>query len=332
MVHQHFKLVQKLTVAENNILGQRPAHRSIRDMSAHHRRIHEVSDRDGLDGRPGTLIENLTVGEQQRVEILKALYQAIDHPDPRRADRSPHTARDRPAACTDARPRARRQDHHLHHPQTERGHRGQPAPGRTPMRPGSQVGGGFGATCCRSRATPSRRPRARRPGSHRPRRPPAPAMTAWTCRCTPARSTSQSQLASAARRGPVRHAPGARWRGARRHPISTGVSLHDVNQLGIAHVPRTARSTLRRVVSVASNLVLERFDEAPCNGFIRDFRASRPTPSSWSSASTSRRATSTTRDGRAVRGDGEGHRGPRADPAPSSSSPPSRRMASTSAR
>ena len=78
MVHQHFMLVPNLTVAENYILGQGSALRVINDMDKVHARIRELSDRYTLDVRPDALVEDLSVGEQQRVEILKALFHGID--------------------------------------------------------------------------------------------------------------------------------------------------------------------------------------------------------------------------------------------------------------
>ncbi|WP_411034085.1 ABC transporter ATP-binding protein [Shinella sp. BYT-45] len=78
MVHQHFMLVPNLTVAENYILGQGPALRVINDMDKVHARIRELSDRYALDVRPDALVEDLSVGEQQRVEILKVLFHGID--------------------------------------------------------------------------------------------------------------------------------------------------------------------------------------------------------------------------------------------------------------
>ncbi|MBD9487896.1 ABC transporter ATP-binding protein [Ensifer sp. ENS11] len=78
MVHQHFMLVPNLTVAENYILGQGSAFRIINDMDKIHAKIRELSDRYALDVRPDALIEDLSVGEQQRVEILKALFNGID--------------------------------------------------------------------------------------------------------------------------------------------------------------------------------------------------------------------------------------------------------------
>jgi simple sugar transport system ATP-binding protein len=78
MVHQHFMLVPNLTVAENYILGQGTPARLIRDMGEVHRRIEALSARYGLDVRPGAIVETLTVGQQQRVEILKALYHGVE--------------------------------------------------------------------------------------------------------------------------------------------------------------------------------------------------------------------------------------------------------------
>ena len=78
MVHQHFMLVPNLTVAENYVLGQGTPTRVINDMEEVHRRIRALSDRYGLDVRPDALIQDLSVGEQQRVEILKVLFHGID--------------------------------------------------------------------------------------------------------------------------------------------------------------------------------------------------------------------------------------------------------------
>ncbi|UXU76593.1 MULTISPECIES: ABC transporter ATP-binding protein [unclassified Paracoccus (in: a-proteobacteria)] len=78
MVHQHFMLVPNLTVAENYVLGQGTPLRLIRDMGAVHARIRELSDRYGLDVRPDAVIEDLSVGEQQRVEILKVLFHGAE--------------------------------------------------------------------------------------------------------------------------------------------------------------------------------------------------------------------------------------------------------------
>jgi ABC-type uncharacterized transport system ATPase subunit len=75
MVHQHFMLVQVMTVAENIVLGQEPSRRGRLDLKAARARVHELSDRYGLAVDPDARIEDITVGAQQRVEILKALYR-----------------------------------------------------------------------------------------------------------------------------------------------------------------------------------------------------------------------------------------------------------------
>jgi simple sugar transport system ATP-binding protein len=76
MVHQHFMLVPVMTVAENIVLGQEPTQTGGRlDLKAARARVKELSDRYGLAVDPGATIEDITVGAQQRVEILKALYR-----------------------------------------------------------------------------------------------------------------------------------------------------------------------------------------------------------------------------------------------------------------
>ena len=76
MVHQHFMLVPVMTVAENIVLGQEPTQTGGRlDLKAARARVKELSDRYGLAVDPNATIEDITVGAQQRVEILKALYR-----------------------------------------------------------------------------------------------------------------------------------------------------------------------------------------------------------------------------------------------------------------
>ena len=76
MVHQHFMLVSVMTVAENIVLGQEPMQSGGRlDLKAARARVNELSDRYGLAVDPNARIEDVTVGAQQRVEILKALYR-----------------------------------------------------------------------------------------------------------------------------------------------------------------------------------------------------------------------------------------------------------------
>src|SRR5436189_4877849 len=77
MVHQHFRLVSPFTVAENVVLGDQPeAGRSflLRPRAAE-ARVEELARRYGLAVEPRARIWQLSVGEQQRVEILKALYR-----------------------------------------------------------------------------------------------------------------------------------------------------------------------------------------------------------------------------------------------------------------
>jgi ABC-type uncharacterized transport system ATPase subunit len=76
MVHQHFMLVPVLTVAENILLGDEPmANPVFLDRTAAHVRIRELGKRFGFEVDPDAKVGNLSVGWQQRVEILKALYR-----------------------------------------------------------------------------------------------------------------------------------------------------------------------------------------------------------------------------------------------------------------
>lgn len=75
MVHQHFKLVHNFTVTENIILGIEPVHGPFLKTADASRRIKELSVRYGLDVEPDSKIEDISVGMQQRVEILKMLYR-----------------------------------------------------------------------------------------------------------------------------------------------------------------------------------------------------------------------------------------------------------------
>ena len=79
MVHQHFKLVHNFTVTENIVLGLEPFN-SIGnlDLRSAHSRVQELSKTYGLAVDPGARIEKISVGMQQRVEILKILYRDAD--------------------------------------------------------------------------------------------------------------------------------------------------------------------------------------------------------------------------------------------------------------
>ncbi|MEY4989962.1 MAG: hypothetical protein RIS08_188 [Actinomycetota bacterium] len=74
MVHQHFMLIPVFTVAENVALGHEPTKFGGKlDMAAARKRVIEISDRFGFNVDPDALVEDLPVGVQQRVEIIKAL-------------------------------------------------------------------------------------------------------------------------------------------------------------------------------------------------------------------------------------------------------------------
>ncbi|HEY7729912.1 MAG TPA: ABC transporter ATP-binding protein [Gaiellaceae bacterium] len=76
MVHQHFMLIPVMTVAENIVLANEPVREGVLlDFAAAERRVAELSQRYGLAVDPHATIEKTTVGQQQRVEILKALYR-----------------------------------------------------------------------------------------------------------------------------------------------------------------------------------------------------------------------------------------------------------------
>ncbi len=78
MVHQHFMLVQPFTVTENIVLGTEPKKGITVDMEAARRNVVELSERYGLSIDPDAKIEDISVGMQQRVEILKALYRGAN--------------------------------------------------------------------------------------------------------------------------------------------------------------------------------------------------------------------------------------------------------------
>ncbi|MFN8222568.1 MAG: ABC transporter ATP-binding protein [Gaiellales bacterium] len=79
MVHQHFMLIPVMTVAENIVLAAEPTRgRYLLDTGEAERRVREISERFGLAVDPHARVEDITVGQQQRVEILKALYRGAE--------------------------------------------------------------------------------------------------------------------------------------------------------------------------------------------------------------------------------------------------------------
>ena len=78
MVHQHFMLVQPFTVTENIVLGDEPLKGMTLDIKKARENVIDISKRYGLSVDPDAKIEDISVGMQQRVEILKALYRGAD--------------------------------------------------------------------------------------------------------------------------------------------------------------------------------------------------------------------------------------------------------------
>jgi simple sugar transport system ATP-binding protein len=79
MVHQHFMLIPVMTVAENIVLATEPTMAGVvLDYAAARKRVEEIAARFNFAIDPTARVENISVGQQQRVEILKALYRSAD--------------------------------------------------------------------------------------------------------------------------------------------------------------------------------------------------------------------------------------------------------------
>jgi ABC-type uncharacterized transport system ATPase subunit len=79
MVHQHFMLIPVMTVAENVVLAVEPTKgRALLDYDAAERRVSELAQSFGFAIDPAARVQDITVGQEQRVEILKALYRRAD--------------------------------------------------------------------------------------------------------------------------------------------------------------------------------------------------------------------------------------------------------------
>jgi general nucleoside transport system ATP-binding protein len=78
MVHQHFMLIPVMTVAENIVLGTEPHTGPFLDLDGAEERVRELSTRFGLAVRPEARVSSISVGMQQRAEILKALYRGAE--------------------------------------------------------------------------------------------------------------------------------------------------------------------------------------------------------------------------------------------------------------
>ncbi len=78
MVHQHFMLIPPLTVAENVVLGQEPSKKGFVDKARANQIVQDLSDQYGLKVDPAAKVETLTVGIEQRIEIIKVLYRGAE--------------------------------------------------------------------------------------------------------------------------------------------------------------------------------------------------------------------------------------------------------------
>ena len=78
MVHQHFMLIPVMTVAENIVLAMEPHKGPFLDLDTANEKVLDISKRFGLAVRPDARVESISVGMQQRVEILKALYRGAE--------------------------------------------------------------------------------------------------------------------------------------------------------------------------------------------------------------------------------------------------------------
>ena len=78
MVHQHFMLIPPLTVAENVVLGQEPSKKGFVDRSRANQIVQDLSDQYGLKVDPTAKVETLSVGIEQRIEIIKVLYRGAE--------------------------------------------------------------------------------------------------------------------------------------------------------------------------------------------------------------------------------------------------------------
>ena len=78
MVHQHFMLVQPFTVTENIILGDEPMKGLVVDMKTARKKVQELSERYNMQVDLDAAVEDISVGMQQRVEILKVLYRGAE--------------------------------------------------------------------------------------------------------------------------------------------------------------------------------------------------------------------------------------------------------------
>lgn len=146
MIYQHFKLVKPFTVAENIVLGMEQV--KILKTQALEQQVRALSEEYKIDINPASAIWQLSIGEQQRVEILKVLYRKAQYPDSGRAHGGSDPGRGEGAVRHPAQYGRHGLHHHFHHTQDERGDgvRGPDhgAAGRPPGE-GPEKGGDHGA-------------------------------------------------------------------------------------------------------------------------------------------------------------------------------------------
>ena len=122
MVHQHFMLIPVFTVAENVVLGLEPDSPVMFNTKAARKRVAGLSKQYGLKLNPDDKVQNIPVGLQQRVEILKILYRGSDILifDEPTAVLTPQETSELFVVLRDLARQGK--DNHFHHPQTQRGH------------------------------------------------------------------------------------------------------------------------------------------------------------------------------------------------------------------
>ena len=95
MIHQHFMLVPSFTVGENVVLGHEPTRATLLDQRAVRERVLAIADELKFEVDPDAVVSDTSVGVQQRVEIIKALYRGAKILNSRRADGRAHASGDR---------------------------------------------------------------------------------------------------------------------------------------------------------------------------------------------------------------------------------------------
>ncbi len=222
MIHQHFMLVDTLSIAENIVLGNEPRKWGGLAMDSDRavREVRELSDQYGFDVDPNALVEDVSVGVQQRVEILKALYRGADVLilDEPTAVLTPQEIED--LLYGSRRTHGAGKEHHLHHAQTRRGHGGRRPNHRPPGRQERRVGRYRRDDSRGTRGTHGR-PRSvarNRNGTGRPGRRDAQRLRASSHRRTRRRTGVRRRCRRPRGRG-VRHRGRRRKRPIRTHRI-----------------------------------------------------------------------------------------------------------------